>query len=219
MNRKIIGMTGEYLHKYINGSISSEKIIAALESQGYSTVFYNAISNNNDVAILSNMLGVNEYMRCSKGFTYTDSNNRIVFINEDLCEEEKIYVLLHEQGHILFRHFREGSVIGNDVIQEYEANEFVHYVMNSTIEVNIKRYKKQIILTVVILAISVIIIVLSGNVIQQETYFGNYYITETGHKYHEAECIFVKNKTNVRRITKAEFDSGDYEPCEICLPD
>lgn len=39
MNRKIIGMTGEYLHKYINGSISSEKIIAALESQGYSTVF------------------------------------------------------------------------------------------------------------------------------------------------------------------------------------
>lgn len=29
---------------------------------------------------------------------------------------------------------------------------------------------------------------------------------------------FVK-KTNVHRMTKDEYESGNFEPCEICLPD
>ena len=43
-------------------------------------------------------------------------------------------------------------------------------------------------------------------------------LTSTGNKYHEEECIFVKDKTNTRRLTIEEFESGDYEPCDICLP-
>ncbi len=54
---------------------------------------------------------------------------------------------------------------------------------------------------------------------QQKNYYGEYYITDTGHKYHRADCIFVKNKENVRRLTEEEFFSGDYEPCEMCLPE
>lgn len=219
MNSQVAEAAGEYLRKYIKGKISSKQIISALEKQGFITVYYNSVSNSEDVDSLSNMLGVSEYIRSSKGFTYTDSNNRIVFVNEDLCEEEKVYVLLHEQGHILFRHFSEGSVIGNDVVQEYEANEFVHYILNPALKVWVRRYRKQLILTIAALAFAVIIIVFSGIVIQQKTYYDDFYITETGHKYHQENCIFVKNKNNVRRITKEEFESGEYEPCEICLPE
>ena len=39
-----------------------------------------------------------------------------------------------------------------------------------------------------------------------------------GNKYHEKDCIFVKDKTNVHRMTEEEFESGEYEPCRICLP-
>lgn len=68
-----------------------------------------------------------------------------------------------------------------------------------------------------------IIIVLSAVFIaykkqQDKKYYGNYYITESGQKYHEAGCIFVKDKDNVHRMTIDEFESGNYEPCQICLP-
>lgn len=130
-----------------------------------------------------------------------------------------LYVLLHEQGHILCRHFSEGSVMGTDVIQEHEANEFVHYVMDPTVGMKLAVRRKPIILLLSVIIIAVVIIVLIRAINQQKSFYGEYYITETGHKYHQADCIFVKNKTNVRRLTEEEFQSGDYEECEICLPD
>ena len=53
---------------------------------------------------------------------------------------------------------------------------------------------------------------------KEKHYYGTYYITESGNKYHERNCIFVKDKTNIRRMTVEEFESGEYEPCAICLP-
>lgn len=219
MTKQVKRIAGEYLRREISGAITSEKVISALQSQGYTIVRYNAVSNCKDVTELADLLGVADYIRSSKGFTYADSNNRIVFLNEDLSEEESVYVLLHEQGHILFRHFSEGSVMGTDVMQEHEANEFVHYVLEPTVGMKLAVRRKPIILSLSVIIVTVIVIALIGVVNQQKNYYGEYYITETGHKYHQADCIFVKDKTNVRRLTEEEFQSGDYEACEICLPD
>lgn len=104
MTKQVRKIAGEYLRRQISGALSSEKIISVLESQGYTVVQYNSVSNSKDISELAALLGVGEYLRSSKGFTYADSNNRIVFLNEDLSEEERVYVLLHEQGHILCRH-------------------------------------------------------------------------------------------------------------------
>ena len=94
---------------------------------------FNAVSNSKDISELATLLGVGEYLLSSKGFTYADNNSRIVFLNEDLSEEERVYVLLHEQGHIFCRHLCEGNILGNDVVQEHEANEFVHFVLYPTL--------------------------------------------------------------------------------------
>ena len=131
MTKQVRKIAGEYLRRQISGAVTSEKVISVLESQGYTVVQYNSVSNSKDISELAALLGVGEYLRSSKGFTYADSNNRIVFLNEDLSEEERAYVLLHEQGHILCRHLCEGNILGNDVVQEHEANEFVHFVLYS----------------------------------------------------------------------------------------
>ena len=30
---------------------------------------------------------------------------------------------------------------------------------------------------------------------------------------------YIKDKKDVYRLTKEEFESGNYEPCQACLPD
>ena len=49
-------------------------------------------------------------------------------------------------------------------------------------------------------------------------YKDNLYVTSTGECYHKKECIFIKNKTNTRKLAKEEFEKGTYSPCDMCLP-
>ena len=46
----------------------------------------------------------------------------------------------------------------------------------------------------------------------------DYYVTESGDKYHKEDCRVIQGKNNVRRITEEEFASEKYEPCKICKP-
>ena len=61
--------------------------------------------------------------------------------------------------------------------------------------------------------------VIITNVMRNNAYYGEYYITESGEKYHKEDCIFVKDKKNVERLTETDYYSGEYEPCQICLPE
>lgn len=49
-------------------------------------------------------------------------------------------------------------------------------------------------------------------------YYGEYYITSTGNKYHDKDCGYVKGKDNIERLTVEQYESGEYEPCGKCLP-
>lgn len=44
---------------------------------------------------------------------------------------------------------------------------------------------------------------------KESSYYGELYVTPTGNKYHKKDCIFIKGKTNSRRMTKEEFESKD----------
>lgn len=44
-------------------------------------------------------------------------------------------------------------------------------------------------------------------------------ITEAGSKYHRKQCVYVKDRKDVRKMTLEEFDSDIYEPCDVCFPD
>ena len=72
------------------------------------------------------------------------------------------------------------------------------------------------------LAIATVFILIASvaycNARTEQRYYGDFYITTTGSKYHEKDCIFIKHKDNVERLTVEQFESGEYEPCDICLP-
>ena len=67
--------------------------------------------------------------------------------------------------------------------------------------------------------IMIIIAATITNVIQSKSYYGDYYITKSGEKYHKEGCIFVKDKKNIERLTEEKYYSGEYEACQICLPE
>lgn len=131
-------------------------------------------------------------------------------------------VLAHEEGHIYCRHMNTSPIIGQDVQDEYEANEFAHYLLNPSSSSKIKhilhRHKKAVLISIIGLALLAVAVAALCYIHKQQSYYGDYYITESGNKYHKKDCIFVKDKTNARRMIEEEFESGEYEPCRICLP-
>ncbi len=193
-----------------------------VERQGYTVVEYSHLSNDEIVSSLINALNLSENICNSKGFTYADQNQRIVFIHEDLSDAEKLVVLSHEAGHIYLGHMSSAPIIGRDVQEEYEANEFAHFLMNpgkwDKIIASVRRHK----VATILIAICLVVIVVAGAIFSQiekeKQYYGEYYITSTGNKYHDKDCGYVKGKDNIEQLTIEQYESGEYEPCGVCLP-
>lgn len=211
-----------FLNEYRLNEVTLGDLRRIITSQGYIIVEFNHIFNEEHVTALIEALHLDEMVAKTKGFTYADRQRRLVFLNEDLSDNEKLLVLAHEEGHIYCDHFSSVPGIGRDVVEEYEANEFTHYILNRSITDRIGGFikeQKKLCGTVAIALIVAVIGLMIFHAIQRErSYYGEYYITSSGNKYHEEECIFVKDKTNVHRLTVDEYESGDYEPCGICLP-
>lgn len=196
-----------------------EELRALLLSQGYTVVEFNAIFNDADVAAIIEELNLESQIAQSKGFTYADCNHRLVFLHEDLSIEEKRNVLLHEEGHIFCGHIEEKTYIGRDVQQEMEANAFSYCLLHPGPGDRCAAFIKRNRLWLGIAAVALVLATgLLCWTLRERTLYDTFYITETGNKYHRAECIHVKNKNNTSRLTVEQFESGDYEPCATCLP-
>lgn len=203
-------------------TIDYNSLCNTMKNAGYTIIEFNCKVNDENVTTVIHNLNLDNYIKKSRGFTYISDRYRLIFINDDLNDNEKLLVLSHETGHIVCEHFMSTPIIGKDVEEEHEANEFVHWLLNPTLQVNIRNFintKKKSAMISFILIISIAITLLTVYYVKKEkSYYGEYYITTTGSKYHEKECIFVKNKNNTCRLTKEEFETGDYEACEMCLP-
>lgn len=189
---------------------------------GYTIVKFNNIENNEDVAALIDALGITDIARVSKGFTYSDNHYRLIFIHEALSEYEKRIVLSHEIGHIVCKHLDHSLVIGCDIIEEKEANDFSYYLLNpgffQKVAVRLCSDKKKL---VIIIVSAVLILTAAAAVsygIYEKQFYGEYYVTATGSKYHLKSCRYLKGKTDIKRFTVKQKDSGNYSPCEVCLP-
>lgn len=207
----------EFKKKYHITSINSAVLWETLAAQGYTVVEFSNIQNSEEVTTLVTALHLEDMISTSKCFTFQNDNYRIVFLHDDLNDEERTIVLAHEEGHIWNRHLSQNSVLGEDVVQEFEANEFAHYLLKDK-----NGQKKRVICIAAccgaIAALCVIIggfMICSGRNTAEAT---QYYRTATGGKYHIEDCMYIKGKSNILPLTQEEINSGAYAPCSACIP-
>lgn len=198
--------------------VNSATLCEALTEQGYTIIEFNGVQEKESVSDLITALRLEDQISHSKCFTYQNEKYRLIFIHEDLNDEERTVVLAHEEGHIWNQHMHKDDAIGVDVVHEHEANEFAHYLLKD-------RYgkKKRVHIIAAICIFVLILIVPIGIYLKQShdkaIYTDNLYRTETGAKYHIRDCIYIRDRTDVYRLTQKEYYSGKYEPCSACMPD
>ena len=199
---------------------SWQNLTDILQEQGFMVIEFNPVINDKDVETVIRKLGLEENIRHSKGFLYHDGNYRLVFINEKLTDQEKAIVLAHEEAHYFCGHTT--ARIGRDVVEEFEANEFVHYIMEKRPAEKIREFgrrnKKRILTGVLILSLTGGGITAAKQYRDWKVYEGTYYVTVHGEKYHVKDCVTIQGH-KTRRLTKEDVESGRYEPCSVCMPD
>lgn len=169
----------DFKRKHNVTKVTSSNLCTALNEQGYTVIEFNGIVDNDDVAALRDTLGVGQYMTQSRCFTYRDDKRRLVFIHEDFTEEERQITLAHEEGHIWNDHLIQAGILGNDVIQEYQANEFAHFLLKD--KTGKQKWRRIVtILVIFMLLIGTGIGIYIRNQHDKAVYTEDLYRTETG---------------------------------------
>lgn len=206
--------------QYKLSKINLDNLIYIIEDQGFEIIEFEVGEKSPSYSLLKD-LNLTQYAQAGKAFAYQQGSAKFVFVCEDMSAKEKLYALAHEVGHIFCLHLRDGNM-DYSVQEEYEANEFAHHLLHPNIAANIKRWvvehKKSVVIGVSITMVIVALVFIIAGIIKSNSYYCDYYITETGKKYHREDCIFIKDKNNVERLTDKDYYSGEYDPCQICLP-
>ena len=221
-DQKIKSKVRDFRREYHIQTPSLASITSIFERQGFTVIQYNPVLNDENVSIIVENLNLADLVASTNGFLYVDNNYRLVFVNERLSEDEKLLVMLHEEGHYYFGHTSAKAHVGQSVIEEYEANRFADILLRKPILGQMAefalRYKR------VILFIAIVFIIVIGSISIarfyhiRNLYEGEYYVTMNGEKYHLKQCITIQGH-NIRRLTKEDILSGKYDPCRICIPD
>ena len=210
-----------FRREYNLSEVSTSSLESAFEKQGFTIIYFNPVLNNPDIKTVINSFGLQDMIKHSNGFLYLDQNHRLLFINDALNDSEKLIVLAHEEGHYYCGHTAHKEIVGRNVSEEYEANEFAHFLLNKTllekaVEVTLL-HKKQI----AILFLIAIIAGGAGTAVrkyrEQQLYEGEFYVTMHGEKYHRKDCVTIEGH-EIRRLTKDDVESGRYKPCSVCRP-
>lgn len=186
----------------------------ALQAQGFTLVEYSRLSNCREVSTLLSSLQLFDYASRQSAFTYQDPNFRIVFLQENLSEQEKMVLLSHELGHILCHHLDHTAVTGPGagVLEEQEANEFSARLMryNETC-----RPRHTATLIALCLAVLVLAAVVTVSVVHHEN--PTVYLTESGQCYHKADCKYIVGKNNTTAVTLRQAKESGYDACSWCF--
>ena len=115
-------------------NLTPEYLIGILRKMGFTIYRHNKNGRSAECTeMVLDVLHLNEYAKARNGFTYISETDRIVFLHEQLSDNEAVCVLLHEFGHILCNHVVKLQLSPfNDAVYEQQAGEFVMYVMQFT---------------------------------------------------------------------------------------
>ena len=224
MNETQYGKTiaAQTLKKYKLVKPSLDELVYIASENGYDIIDYNKDENLDSIITLADRLSIQSYIETGTAFTYKNNETRLIFLCESMTNDEKLYALVHELGHIFCNHFSTNSQSVSSVKEEREANEFAHYLLKplfvTKVNVLLSTYKKSLTMVVSIFLVIVVAFSIWKFAVDEKPYSKEYYKTTNGEKYHEKDCIIIKDKNNVKRVTDKDMKTRKYEPCQVCLP-
>lgn len=209
------------LKEYSISSPSLDDLIQIARANGYEIIDYSPNNNPTNVTTLLHELSLEQLAATRRAFVFKRGEIRLLFVCDTMTSSEKRYAIAHELGHIVMGHLKNGLCNDGEIEEEYEANEFAHYLLRPGFAVRgavwVRRHIVISILIVVLVVLGIAAIPVTARILKEQSYYGDYYITENGEKYHNKNCTIIKGKANVRRLTIDEWKSGKYQPCQICL--
>lgn len=226
----MISQSKNFIKEYslTRANLTVQKLEQIIRAHGFIIIRFDKYANSDKITSLLKTLDLTHMIETHKGFSYEDEDNGFVFIKSKLTEKEKKDVYLHELGHIQLRHTRTK---GNEILQELQAEVFSACVK---ILLYINHIAKNAVMALLLVIITVTAIAVnnrieheSGKPVETEIVQispqipdtnSTVYITASGKKYHKPDCRYVKNKTNIKEISKSEAIRLEYEPCKICNP-
>ena len=225
----------------LKNKIDLETIKNVLRSKGCAVLFYDPDEGNRILCEYK----LEEYARAVEAFTFKKDEMRIVFVRSKVSCEDKLYLLLHEVGHVILRHAEKSALISNSRLQDFEADTFAYTVLNPPKHGKLTALTAWI-LTMTLCFASGFFYALRVQTAPESTYekaneetfqtapAGIYrniseetnqtpagkeelvYITKTGKKYHLGNCIYVRNKACIA-VNRDEAQQT-HEPCSVCKP-
>lgn len=216
MKNKNISRTANKFIKILKGEVEFSCIENYLLTKyGFKLIFFNTPSG--DAELLR--YGMVEKAKSTNAFSYTGTA-KIIFINNSVSSEDKLYLLLHETGHIVLEHFSNNKLLLKNKLQlDIEADAFAYAVLHPS------NKRKLIACIVSFIAVAFLSFyigyttaptqLLPTSATEQTT--EQVYITSTGKKYHRSNCRYVKGKDNIAVIDKKQADKT-HSPCSVCNP-
>ncbi len=212
-------LADQILWEHKVSKLTLDNLLYFLEEQGYEVIDYSRSDNSSSTASLLERTGTIHVAESNSAFLFSSGDQRLVFIDEELQESEKLYALAHELGHICCGHVSSSTYIHGSFEQEHQANEFAHYLLHPSIKHCFRSWISENKLLTAVIAVVLILGIVSIPIVtyyQSKIYHDYYFITDGGEHYHLEDCYYIKGKS-AHRMTKEEFESGKYSPCKICF--
>lgn len=210
------------IRQYQLKRVTLDNLVNIVGDQGFQIIDFEPEITDYASKLISE-LELGQIARQRKAFVNQRADVKLLFVYASLSPDEKLCAIAHELGHIKCGHLKSGEVAPHEVGEEYEANEFVHYLLHPQLFTILRswfsRNKTAVIIACCVLTVAMVSVPIFHHVALEKSYHGEYYVTENGEKYHIESCISIRGREGVRRLTEDEFISGIYTPCKICLPD
>lgn len=181
-----------------------------------------------------------------KSFTCCEHNGiNAVFIDNTLHNNDKLYLILHEIGHIMLNHVGDGKIMHRDKLySDIEAETFAFEVLNYKnntgkaigmlmfvvisfasgyflSNISFKQPRAQALAVNTITSVQQTPLATPKLDICYNTQSENtedvVYVTSSGKKYHLKDCRYIKNKTNITALS-IEQAQNNHAPCSVCNP-
>ncbi len=212
--------------------IHSTPTLDNLESIIVHNLYYKLLPYQNNEELFYS-LTKNPDIKCKTAIAIRSGDQRYIFYNNNIPPQDRPYIFAHEIAHIYIGHYsRDDGYMDTAYRKEQEANEFAAFLLQKP-KNHIGMYISCITLALLIsfCALFTQFIEVDGNMSTHTLVLGQHItlqidvhpsekivvVTNTGKKYHIANCKHIKNRINLKIISIKDALANGYTPCLDCF--